>query len=278
MTGHVLIVAQTSPLPTPSEVVQNLVAVADQLADDATAVVFRRRVWTTEVGRLLDDMDERAKMFQRRWDAEAEQLAKVCTAAAAQFGLQLRLAEIDLRDDPIGDLTALARSHDYCVLPIGPTVEDEHDVLAALLDGAGRPVVLMPDRPSSRPTARWKRAVVAWTPSAKAARALKDAVPLLQKAKAVSVLVVREDGAEANVERALEAVRYLETRGINGSIAFVPADGQRIGQRISRFMEDNSADLLVMGAPSKPHEADFRLHSKGIDVMEEARWAILISA
>jgi hypothetical protein len=43
-------------------------------------------------------------------------------------------------------------------------------------------------------------------------------------------------------------------------------------------MDDNSADLLVMGAPSKPIEADFRLHSKGIDVMEEARWAILISA
>jgi hypothetical protein len=43
-------------------------------------------------------------------------------------------------------------------------------------------------------------------------------------------------------------------------------------------MDENSADLLVMGAPSKPHEADFRLHSKGIDVLEAARWAILISA
>jgi nucleotide-binding universal stress UspA family protein len=278
MPGHVLIVVQTSPLPTPAEVVKSLVRVADQIAEDATAVIFRRRVWTTEVGRLLEDMEDRAKTLQRGFDAEAEHLAQVCTSAAAQAGLELQLVEIDLRDDPIEDLTALARSHDYCVLPIGPTVEDEHDVLAALLHGAGRPVVLMPDRQRSPPSARWERAVVAWTPSAKAARALKDAAPLLHKARSVLVLVVREEGAESNVERALEAVRYLETRGINASIATVPVEGQRIGLRIAQFMEENSADLLVMGAPSKPHEADFRLHSKAIDVMEAARWAILISA
>jgi hypothetical protein len=278
MPGHVLIVVQTSPLPTPAEVVKSLVRVADQIAEDATAVIFRRHVSTREIGRLLEDMDDRARKLQRGWDSEAEQLAQVCTAAAVQVGLELNLAEIDLRADPIDNLTALARSHDYSVLPIGPTVEDEYDVLAALLQGAGRPVVLIPDRPASPPTARWERAVVAWTPSAKAARALKDAVPLLHKARTVSVLVVREEGAELNVERALEAVRYLETREINASVVSVPTDSQRVGLRISRFMDENSADLLVMGAPSKAHEADFRLHSKGIDVMEEARWAILISA
>jgi nucleotide-binding universal stress UspA family protein len=277
MPNHVLIVVQTSPLPTPPEVIQKLVSVADQLAENATAAVFRRHLATREVGRLLQDMEDRARELQRGWDAEAEQMAQVCTAAAAQAGLELKLAEIGLGGDPIEELTALARSHDYSVLPIGPTVEDEYDVLAALLHGAGRPVVLIPDRPPSTSAARWAHAVVAWTPSAKAARALKDATPLLLKARTVSILVVREEGAESNVDRALDAVRYLETRGIKSSVVSLPAGGQRIGLRISRFMDENSADLLVMGAPSKPHEADFRLHSKGLDVMEEARWVILIS-
>lgn len=123
MPNHVLIVVQTSPLPTPPEVIQKLVSVADQLAENATAAVFRRHLATREVGRLLQDMEDRARELQRGWDAEAEQMAQVCTAAAAQAGLELKLAEIGLGGDPIEELTALARSHDYSVLPIGPTVE-----------------------------------------------------------------------------------------------------------------------------------------------------------
>ncbi|MDP3495480.1 MAG: hypothetical protein Q8R82_20420 [Hyphomonadaceae bacterium] len=50
MLGHVLIVVQTSPLPTQPLVVQRLVSVADQISDNVTAVIFRRRIWTNEVG------------------------------------------------------------------------------------------------------------------------------------------------------------------------------------------------------------------------------------
>lgn len=278
MPGHVLIVVQTSPLPTSGLVVQRLVSVADQLAHDATAVIFRRRIWTSEVGQLLEDMDERARTLQEGYDAETKQLAEVCSAAAVQAGLQLELAEIDLNDDPIDALATLARSHDYCVLPVGPSVEDELDVLAALLYQAGRPVILAPDRLSSAASPRWEHAVVAWRSNAQASRALKEAMPLLRKARSVSVLVVREDGAGFNPDEPLEAVRYLKTRGVSADIRSVPAEGQPIGPRIARFMDETSADLLVMGAPSKPFEADFKRHSKGIDVIDEARWVILISA
>jgi nucleotide-binding universal stress UspA family protein len=278
MSGHVLIVPQTSPLPTPAAVVRNLVRVADQLAAHARAVVFRRRIGTREVAGLLEGMDERARQLQRSWDEEAEQLRRVCTEAASATGRDLRFTELDLRDDPMQALTGLARSHDYCVLPIGATVEDEYQVLSTLLAGSGGPVVLMPDDPATAPGARWEHAVVAWTPSPKAGRALKDAAPLLAKARTVSVLVVREPGSEANLERALDAIRYLKTKGVEASVVSVPADGERVGVRISRFMDDNAADLLVIGAPSRTDEADFRLHSKGIDIMDRARWAMLVSA
>ena len=278
MSGHVLVVVQTSPQPTSGHVVERLVGVADQLAHDATAVVFRRRIWTSEVGRLLEDLDDRARALQQDYDAEARRLAEICSAAAIQAGVQLEIAEIDLGDDPIEALAALARSHDYCVLPVGPSAEDELDVLAALLYRAGRPVVLVPGRLSSPPSPQWEHAVVAWRSNAQASRAMKEAMPLLRKATAVSVLVIREDGAGLNADEPLEAVRYLETRGVSADVRSVPAGGQAVGPRIARFMDENSADLLVMGAPSKPFEADFKRHSKGVDVIDEARWVILISA
>lgn len=278
MPGHVLIVVQTSPLPKPVHVVRRLVSVADQLAHDATAVIYRRRIWTNEVGQLLEGMDERVRTLQEGYDAEAKQLAEVCSAAAVQAGLRLELAEIDLSDDPVDALATMARSHDYCVLPIGSSVEDELDILAALLYQAGRPVILTPDRPSSAASPRWEHAVVAWRSNAQASRALKEAMPLLRKAISVSVLVVREEGAGFNADEPLEAVRYLKTRGISADIRSVPVEGQPIGVRIARFMDENSADLLVMGAPSKPFEADFKRHSKAVDVIDEARWVILVSA
>ncbi|HEY2358854.1 MAG TPA: universal stress protein [Phenylobacterium sp.] len=278
MPGHVLMVVQTSPLVTSPAVVKRLVSVADQLAHDVTAVIFRRRIWTSEVGQLLQDMDQRVQTLQRTYDAEAEQLAEVCASAAAQAGLALQISEIDLNDDPIEALATLARSHDYCVLPVGDTVEDELDILAALLYRAGRAVVLTPDSLPSPPAPRWERAVVAWTPSGQAARAMKDAVPLLLKAKAVSVLAIREDATEFDPARAMEAVQYLKSRGVSADINSVPAAGQPVGGRIAQFMDEKAADLLVMGAPSKPFQADFKLHSKAIDVIDGARWVIMISA
>lgn len=278
MLGHVLIVVQTSPLPTSPEVVKRLVSVADQLSDHVTAVIFRRHIRTTEVGQLLEDMDERARTLQRGYDAAAEELARACSSAAAQAGLEMKVAEIDLSDDPIDALATLAREHDYCVLPIGPTVEDELDVLGALLYRAGRPVVLVPDHLTSPPPARWERAVVAWTPSAQAARATTDAIPLLRKAKTASILAVREAEGDFGADRALEAVRYLQSRGVAADIWAVPADGEAIGRRIARFMDETAGDLLVMGAPSRPFQADFTSHSKAIDVIRDAGWVILISA
>lgn len=278
MPGHVLIVVHTSPSPTAPDVVRRLVSVADQLGEVVTSVIMRKQVRTREVGRLLEGMGERARTLQQGYDAEAEELARVCASAAAQAGLECNLAEIDLDEDPMEALARLARAHDYCVTPMGPSVEDEWELLATLLHRGGRPVVLTPDQPSSPLPPRWARAVVAWTPSAQVARAMKEAVPLLRKAMAVSVLVVQESVEEFSVDSAAEAVRYLETRGVSADIRSVPAGGQSVGKRIARFMSENSADLLIMGAPSQPLEADFTLHSKGVDVIEGARWVMLLSA
>jgi nucleotide-binding universal stress UspA family protein len=277
MPGHVLMVAETSPTPTSPGVVQGLVSVADQLGEAVTAVIFRRRIRTSAVGGILEGLGGRARALQRTYEAEAEQLAEACASAAAQAGLDFRLAEIDPDDDPLAALASLARTHDACVLPLGPTAHDELDRLAAVLHRAGRPVVLIPDLSPVSPSARWRQAVIAWTPSAQVARAMKEAAPLLRKAEAVSVLVVQEKVEEFSVEGAIEALRYLQTRGVEAHIRSVPADGQAVGLRIAQFMDENSADLLVMGAPSKPLEADFTVHSKAIDVLEHARWVILVS-
>lgn len=123
----------------------------------------------------------------------------------------------------------------------------EHTVLHS-----GRPVLVVPY--AGRFPEIGKRAVIAWNGSREAARAVHDALPLLQGADQVIVLALAPAGkggaGEAQPTPPESMVRHLaehEVKATGDVLVFDPASIEP-AERLLSYLADAGADLLVLGA------------------------------
>jgi nucleotide-binding universal stress UspA family protein len=156
-----------------------------------------------------------------------------------------------------GDLVALARSVDLVVygqhspdwrLPTGFRPED-------LIVGSGRPVLVVPYAGEfARPG---RRVLIAWDGTREAARALHDALPLIAKAEAATIMTVRAH--EADFEADTPALRRLEQHLKHHGITATHEESVRGDIPISDLLLSRAADLdvdlVVAGAY---HHSQFR--------------------
>ena len=80
--------------------------------------------------------------------------------------------------------------------------------------GSGRPTLILPQNPRSRPF-ELGTVAVAWDFSRAAARAVSDAMPLLEKAKKVRVVTVLNEKRLDNKHSAEELSKNLSRHGID---------------------------------------------------------------
>ena len=81
-----------------------------------------------------------------------------------------------------------------------------------------------------------------------AARAVADAIPLLEKAKRVHILTVTNEKAIDSNRSSAELARNLARHGIDVVVDRIDAAGQPIGRILRTQAASSEADLLVMGA------------------------------
>jgi nucleotide-binding universal stress UspA family protein len=121
-------------------------------------------------------------------------------------------------------------------------------VKAAIYDCA-RPVVIAP--PDAAPNAGKKpisSVVVAWNGSAQAARAVGYALPFLEKARTVTIVVAGERPDDIGTSLLL---RNLGRRGIAATVETMDpgaVSGRARGRALLEYAREKKADLLVMGA------------------------------
>ena len=116
-------------------------------------------------------------------------------------------------------------------------------VRAALYDCA-RPVVIAPPHAPNRPI---QSVVVAWNGSAQAARAVGAALPFLEKAAKVTIVVA---GAAPDDIGTSTLLRNLGRRGIAATmdaLAVGAVSGRARGRALRDYAKVKKADLLVMG-------------------------------
>ncbi|QYF92994.1 universal stress protein [Massilia sp. PAMC28688] len=112
---------------------------------------------------------------------------------------------------------------------------------------APRPVLVLPVGGAG--PALGKRVTVAWNGSPEAVHAIASALPLLQRAAAVDVVVLEPEarpgthGEQAGADMAL----YLARHGVPTEVS-VRAGGHDDGQALLDFAREKQADLIVMGA------------------------------
>ena len=116
-------------------------------------------------------------------------------------------------------------------------------LLGDLAIGAGRPVLAIPF--AGRHAGFGKRILLAWNDSREAARAAHDALPMLQAAELVTVLVVNTDEDLASAE---EISAHLARHGVTVEAKTETVRGLDIGDALLNAVSDLSCDMLVIGA------------------------------
>ncbi len=190
--------------------------------------------------------------------ATYETLHQAATAALAEQvrNVEARLARETVQHDVRGSqafwstpaeiLAAQSHIADLIVLEARrPLDEPGRQLFAGALLGSGRPVLLVPaiDTPHAL-----GRVIVAWKASREAARALHDAMPLLQAAARVDVLIVdREGSAPADGDSDAMLIEHLRRRAIAATLVHQPRTGASTGEAIAAYAAQMRADLIVSG-------------------------------
>lgn len=189
-----------------------------------------------------------------------ERMAEAARAARAAFearalaaGLQATWWSLEPAEDPVllGQLPVCCRYVDLAVFgqhEAGQARLPESAVEQAIFLG-GRPVLVVPYA-GSFPTVG-RRILVGWNGSREAARAVNDALPLLEAAESVQVLAFqREPRGQPGGLPPLDLMAHLAAHGVAASYEPVLIDPEGIDAADTMLNRsfDTGCDLIVTGA------------------------------
>jgi len=119
---------------------------------------------------------------------------------------------------------------------------DHVDLPAYVALQSGCPVLIVPPLASFKHTPR--HIVVAWNPGSEARQAVQGAMPLLQRAGKVQLLVINPPASRPGSEN--DIALYLSRHDVGVELVAHHTSGD-IGRALLSFTADSGADLLVMG-------------------------------
>ena len=148
---------------------------------------------------------------------------------------------------PALGLVEAARKADLIVIGSPGAQQDDGNRsidLGTLLLSAGRPVLIAA---AGAPRLKAETIIVAWKDTKEARRAIVDALPLLQAAKDVQVVVISEGNLAVERDSMLDAVAWLESHAVKSRGDVLPNRGSA-AQSILDAALAAGADLIVSGA------------------------------
>lgn len=170
--------------------------------------------------------------LQRYYGEVAARLEGECRAAAKATGVPF---DWQCVEGDASDIAAFyARYADLAIC--------SPELARNLVFAAGAPVLAMAETMEPRAI---RRILVAWNGSREAARALRDAMPLIEAAEQVEILVV---DPPKGLPISHEVARLLVRRGIKIRMNERATDGAEVGAVIVEEAGLDGFDLLVMGA------------------------------
>ncbi|TRD11640.1 universal stress protein [Erythrobacter insulae] len=180
-------------------------------------------------------------------------------AVAGEFRQKLeeRLKSEDVRWDWVtvegpADARILSMVNTFDLLVLGacdPFAHDNHhsSLVADMAVHAHTPVLVVPSEQNGFDCSR--PAIVAWDGSAEASRALRAAVPILQRAQSVHLVSVDEDEPGKPYDLpAISGAEYLSRHEIESELVEMHRNELDIAECITNAARGREAGLIVMGA------------------------------
>jgi nucleotide-binding universal stress UspA family protein len=193
---------------------------------------------------LLDTLQQHAR---ERAEAALARFAE--GAGRNQISFETRIDRV-LYTAVADALTTNARYADLAI--VGQADPDDGEAPSYLPEevtlASGRPSLVIPYI-GPAPTLG-QRVTVAWDASREAARAVNDALPLLERAQAVDVVTVNPSGAPFGhgEQPGADIALHLARHGIKIEVRRIETRDLDVANTILSHLADRGSDLLVMGA------------------------------
>jgi len=146
----------------------------------------------------------------------------------------------------------------------------------SLVLSSGRPIIEFPPHGT---VSRVRRILVAWNATRESIRAVADALPLLEKAGAVEVLVVDHERNRAGhgPEPGADIARHLARHGAHVEVRRFSSSEKNVGHMLLSEAAAFGADLVVMGAYGHSQLREWMFGGVTQTVLYEAGLPVLMS-
>ncbi|MEJ2212776.1 MAG: universal stress protein [Gammaproteobacteria bacterium] len=199
-----------------------------------------------------------SSMVRRRMSQEmAEKLVGEFTDQALREGVAAKSIIIAGNADE-STVKMAHYSHNYDLLILRQPNPDHENysrltqLSETILLKSGRPILFMPYIGTEK--CPGERVMISWDGTAAACRAVHNAIPVLQNASEVVLLIVENDKTRANLPTAIVEgfVEHLHNHGVQVTVRRVLQGTYDIATVILNEIAETGTDLLIMGGYGKP--------------------------
>lgn len=153
-----------------------------------------------------------------------------------------------LEEDMAALLIDRSRLSDLSLVAVKDHDGGQQKMIESLLFESGRPLLLFSEQAVGKLSNSFDHVAIAWDHSAQSARAIGEALPLLQNAKIVHILTAADKKTPALTESGEALVGHLAKHGVKAIFEMPKIGGSSVGKILEAYVNANGIDLLVMGA------------------------------
>lgn len=198
--------------------------------------------------------------------------------AARRSGLSAESRRLDTAlDSAAGLFGRIARRYDMSIVaqPGPETAERETFLVEAALFESGRPVLIVPY--IQQAPLKLNRAMVCWDGSRPAARAVADAIPLLERTKAVELVTVTRGPGNSNEIPGADIAHHLARHGLKVELKHLVASDIDVPNALLSHAADIGADFIVMGGYGHSRLREFVLGGATRGILSSMTVPVLMS-
>jgi len=275
----ILLQLSSYPNASPASAIEQGVAIAALLQGNVTALTYEFDIEVPgtivpfgffNIGGIIDaernksaanaksGLDAFAAMATKRGVVH-DQMLELCTTARIP-----------------GAVIEHARLRDLTIIPVEDPVGFQQYIAECVIFGSGRPVIVVPAKPR-RNSQALDAVGIAWDFSRPAARAIADAMPILQAAKTVRAVTVTNEKNIETRRSGVDLARHLALHGVTLILDEEDAKGRSIGHTLEDYADKHGLDLLVMGAYGHWRMRDFFLGGATKSVVAKPKLPIFLS-